>query len=102
MGACSSSEKNCDPYAGLSAKDRIKKQNGSIKKTKLPTPPSLPKQGASLPSAVKSAPPAPLAGAPPPPGTYTNFKKPKTTKAGKAGAASGGGGKPEKKSATEA
>ena len=99
MGACSSSEKNCDPYSGLSAKDRIKKQNASAKKTKLPTPPSLPKQGASLPAAVKSNPPAPLAGAPPPPGTYTNFKKPKTTKAGKAGAGAAGG-KPEKKDPT--
>tara|TARA_B110001450_G_scaffold231415_1_gene233287 strand:+ start:47 stop:178 length:132 start_codon:yes stop_codon:yes gene_type:complete len=43
MGACASSEKNSDPYSGLSAKDRIKKQNAGAKKTKLPTPPSLPK-----------------------------------------------------------
>ena len=60
----------------------------------------MPKQGASLPAAVKANPPAPLAGAPPPPGTYTNFKKPKTTKAGKAGGPAGGG-KPEKKDPTQ-
>ena len=40
----------------------------------------MPKVGAALPAPVKPNPPLPLAGAPPPPGTYTNVKKPKTTK----------------------